>query len=1030
MIRLLRSSDNHVLWSRCVSAWLDANEGSGGRGGWPAYLWLRNRAQRDLLLEAADARGVRGWLNPPFCYLGDLPERFHLEGRTVGLLTRRRLISRISARHAALNGIQGMGGDSGVVRGHMLDGLLGEILPEGVAPDRLRDALGRVAPDGFAEGRNAWIADTLADYLAALRERGLYDFRETNALLADAVEDGRLPRAVDGAGQLHVYGLYTLRTRRRLLETLARQDDVVVHVYAPAETEPGEWDAFAQELGLDVETLPAGGARRRVVQPAPNPHRELGWMAARVKAIVAGGEAAPHEIAVVARTGREDIRRAHGALVEAGVPATARIRTPLAEIPVLKALLELFRGGAEGWGYRTLRHVFASPYFDFRVDLRWVDFLAGLRRPDTLAGWERELASLLERVRAGEESGEMEPELWPLRVRAERLEQDLGALTTLRARVEPLAAARSESAWVEAALELVRDGAFGLRALVCRTPDDRYDIVRLDQRGLHQMEELLYEWSQLDLDAASLAPADWYVLLQRLLQSHELQLATPLQKGVQLVEAHDAALTPYRLVFVLHANDGVFPARGGAGGVLSDAERQRLRDAGVRMEDHESELRQERCLWRAVVANPWVEASYRTTNASGTPLLPSLMVDELLPPDAHESELPRSFDPIGQPLAPAQARQAATLELAEAMRRLGDGAHPPRTRVDDPHALRHAILNALAEQERGGRGTKFADAPPPPNPWNGRIGDPVALERIAEAFGAEHVWSASQLELYSRAPFLFLLDRVLRLRELTEAEEDTTALTAGSISHEILQKFYAPYLEGGLPASLDDAAAKHLGDVADRVIAARLERREWLGSPVLWRVRRELIERQLHDYLAWELGEQFEPGAAPLECELEIEGADGFVTVRGVDCEGGDVELRLRGRIDRVDAAGELRRVVDYKSSSIPEKIDFRRGVSLQTPLYMAALHQSRGVEVERGEYRSLKGSPTGKKPRVVAWGDAEFTEALAIAFSIPARVRLGLFETALPAKQKWKDWDPGPEIRRGNPEHPALEDREHRFHD
>jgi RecB family exonuclease len=341
------------------------------------------------------------------------------------------------------------------------------------------------------------------------------------------------------------------------------------------------------------------------------------------------------------------------------------------------------------------------------------------------------------------------------------------------------------------------------------------------------------------------------------------------------------------------------------------------------------------------------------------------------------------------------------------------GSKPIRVRAHDPHVLRHAVLVAYAEQERGARGQKYADVAPPPNPWNGELRHPAVLAKLRERFGEERVWSASMLELYSRSPFLFLLDRVLQLQELDEAEEDTTALTIGSIAHEVLQLFYASYIGGPRPAALDGDVLDRLRSLTDRVVNERLARGEWLGSPVLWQVRREAVERQLEEFLRWELATGFMGGETPLLCEYELEGASGPVVVEHLDTHNVPRRMLVRGRVDRIDRVvmlgGESWRVVDYKSNYIPGPIDFRRGLALQTPIYMKALATREGKPVDLGRYRSLKKC----EERSIDWNSDEFESALRIAASIPERVRRGLFEPALPPVQMWRPWDPGIEIRR-----------------
>ena len=91
----------------------------------------------------------------------------------------------------------------------------------------------------------------------------------------------------------------------------------------------------------------------------------------------------------------------------------------------------------------------------------------------------------------------------------------------------------------------------------------------------------------------------------------------PMQKGVQILEAHDAALVPFAHTFVIHANDAEFPRRAGTGGVFLDEERVALSKAGLPVSHREEGLRRERSLWRAVTLGDDVRISYRTTDPAG-----------------------------------------------------------------------------------------------------------------------------------------------------------------------------------------------------------------------------------------------------------------------------------------------------------------------------------------------------------------------------------------------------------------------------
>lgn len=1041
---LIRSESNAALWSACAARFLDATGTTAGPEGHRAWIWVAHRSQRDDLLEEAARRGSAGWLEPPVSFFSELPERFGIEERPVGILTARLLVSRKAAELGRRHGLAASGGpEGGPVRSHMLDAVFSELLPEGVTPRELRAALARLDGDDFSRRRNEWVAATYAAFLEELDRGNRYDPRSVHARIARRIEDGGLPSALSGATELHVYGIVSLRSRIRLFRALAEQEEVSVSVYLPLEAEPSEWEERlpVEEVEvLEPRSREIGAGRRPrgrerpgavprdeavEVRPVPDALREARWIARRVKGLLVEEGTEPRRIAVVARTGRDDTGRIHEALRAAGVPSTARLRTRLDEVPALRALLLLFGGQADGWDDRALREVATSPYLAPRLDARILDFLAGRRRIEGLEAWAEALEGLAPLLEGDE--------AWRYRragVHEERLEEAREALAGLREEVAPLGEARPEAGWIHLTLELLAGRAcgrgFDLRRRLCHVPGERHDIVRLDQRGVRTLESLLREWGELVDSDRALEPAEWHERLRHLLEANEIALSTPLRTGVQVLEANEAALTPYDHVFVVHANDGVFPRTPRASGAFSEAERARLRELGLPLSGREERLRRERSLWRAVTGSDRVTISYRTTDARGVPLLPSLMVPDHDP----ATELPRVLDAVqpeaqargggeaaagpgagGEPASPEEHRRLEVLRLG----RLRRGGESTPFDTPDPARLRHAVLAAHAEELRAREPTASR-----PHPWNGALRDPEVREFLERRFDEEYVWSASQLQAYGTRPFDFLLDRVLGIREAERAEEETSPLEFGAVAHDILERFYRGYVEGddgAPPEALDaDAEARLERAVREACEAAEEDAGRWLGLPAFWAVRREEIVEAVRAFLAHELPRIAKKGERPVALELSF-GAHGEesesppVLIEGRDVWGGEGRLRLRGRIDRVDRCGDGAddplKVIDYKSGGYPTRYD--DGATLQTALYMEAVERLERGEAAEGVYRSIRKRRMdgGRLTR------EETEDVLAFALAVPRRVRAGLFEAVQAASARLAFWQPGVEVTR-----------------
>src|SRR5687767_13855438 len=99
-LHLVRTPSNRVLWQSCADRFLtEVNTSQVIRHN--AHIWLTHRLHRDLLLNEAALRGMRGWLKPPVQFFSALPQLFGIAGKPVGLLTRREIIGRLAITHGA-----------------------------------------------------------------------------------------------------------------------------------------------------------------------------------------------------------------------------------------------------------------------------------------------------------------------------------------------------------------------------------------------------------------------------------------------------------------------------------------------------------------------------------------------------------------------------------------------------------------------------------------------------------------------------------------------------------------------------------------------------------------------------------------------------------------------------------------------------------------------------------------------------------------------------------------------------------------
>jgi len=203
------------------------------------------------------------------------------------------------------------------------------------------------------------------------------------------------------------------------------------------------------------------------------------------------------------------------------------------------------------------------------------------------------------------------------------------------------------------------------------------------------------------------------------------------------------------------------------------------------------------------------------------------------------------------------------------------------------------------------------------------------------------VLSPSRLETWAACPMRYFLGDVLRLAQVDRPEDILTisALDRGSLLHTVLERFVADLIARDVETPGPDDYLSLL-PIANAVMAD-YEARGVTGRPVLWRIARREIAKDLARFAEVDLQLRVARNQRPLAVELSFGLDDNPPAV--IELDDGR-RLLFRGRIDRVDRRGSGASVYDYKSGS-PFVIDFAAdpvsaGARLQLPIYAAAVRQ------------------------------------------------------------------------------------------
>ncbi|MCB0350292.1 MAG: PD-(D/E)XK nuclease family protein [Bdellovibrionales bacterium] len=164
-------------------------------------------------------------------------------------------------------------------------------------------------------------------------------------------------------------------------------------------------------------------------------------------------------------------------------------------------------------------------------------------------------------------------------------------------------------------------------------------------------------------------------------------------------------------------------------------------------------------------------------------------------------------------------------------------------------------------------------------------------------------FSASQLEKYTKCPFIFSAEKIFGLSDLPDVDLDVDAMTSGRLMHAVLEQLLAEPLN----LSRSDSDLIALIDRTKDSLALMI------GETRLWPAKRQHYLRLAKNFLDFEKSWRAQyPNTYTIGKELFLSGQ---MRIRD------DLEIEVSGRIDRVDtySAGDsaqpLYVVLDYKSS-------------------------------------------------------------------------------------------------------------------
>ena len=375
-----------------------------------------------------------------------------------------------------------------------------------------------------------------------------------------------------------------------------------------------------------------------------------------------------------------------------------------------------------------------------------------------------------------------------------------------------------------------------------------------------------------------------------------------------------------KAAFLLGVNEGEFPKGYGDAGILTDAERVNLLKHGVELGvNFKSMSMQERffAYCAALAPSEYLFLSYHNSNTEGDSLSASSLIKEiryLLPSLEVQTGAIQDENDI---LTPQQG--------FDVLASMWNEDTPLRRSLYEMYrdSEDYAAKIQLIEQNEAGAEKRIA------NP-----------DTALQLFGASMAISPTQLENYSKCPFMYFCKYGLRAKTPERAALD--ARTGGTLIHYVLEHMVRDMGKQGITV----LTPRQLREYTDRYIEAYLEQLNLPEEFVTGRFRyivfknRNIIIATLEQMAAEMRQSDFEP------TDFELKVGKNAVGGYEVPLEQGSVSLM--GTIDRVDVMEKddekYFRIIDYKTGSKEFKLgEVLHGINAQMLIYLLSLSTDTG---------------------------------------------------------------------------------------
>ncbi len=448
--------------------------------------------------------------------------------------------------------------------------------------------------------------------------------------------------------------------------------------------------------------------------------------------------------------------------------------------------------------------------------------------------------------------------------------------------------------------------------------------------------------------------------------------------AVHILEVTTIRGLHFPVIFVPGMVEGGFPPRLPGDWLYPPAERERLKEDGLVLEDISpaTMVKEEHYFYQVVCrATAAVHLSYPTVGAEDQELVPSSFLAEIqrlvpatAPGGKHHVLVAKGYD--GATFLEATTHHELLRQTAAADARLRRGqttvqpGSEPASAVQtegnsrsvlspaeqlaavQDHIRQQAWLPANLRQRQQVEENRYSRLW---TPFDGQMEDRNLQAELNERFGEQHIFSATAFNEYAACPFRFFAHRVLQLHPRVSTALDLQASERGRILHDILRDFYRA---GPHHSTASETARDRLRETADKVFAQYEQRIPPLNTKI-WAIEKRILLTFLEQLITEELSydKKATRHITELAFGMRTTGADESSVSQPLELTNSrGQKILLRGQIDRIDVLKakshkeekeqEFCVIYDYKLSKGTSTTEMLKGRDVQIGIYLASIEK------------------------------------------------------------------------------------------